>query len=78
MADEANATPACNLVAIDIARYWNAVLIETPAGKQHRFRMANTAPDIDRLLKFLHGRRAVAEWHLSRPVIITVRLPTAC
>jgi len=55
MADVANATPTYNLVAIDIARYWNAVLIETPAGRQHRFRMANTAADIDRLLKFLHG-----------------------
>jgi hypothetical protein len=33
MADVANATPAGNLAAIDIARYWNAVLIEAPAGK---------------------------------------------
>jgi hypothetical protein len=28
---------------MDIARYWNAVLIETAAGKQHRFKMANSA-----------------------------------
>jgi hypothetical protein len=55
MADVANANSPCNLVAIDIARYWNAVLIETPAGKRHRFRIANTAPDFDRLLRFLHG-----------------------
>lgn len=55
MADPANPTPLSNLVAIDIARYWNAVLVETPSGKRHRFRMANTAPDFDRLLKFLHG-----------------------
>lgn len=55
MADLENATSTCNLVAIDIARYWNAVLIETPAGKRHRFRMANSAADIDRLLTFLHG-----------------------
>lgn len=54
MADPTNATPACNLVAIDIARYWNAVLIETSGGKRHRFRMANTAADFDRLLTFLH------------------------
>ncbi len=53
MADLANPTPACNLVAIDIARYWNAVLVETPGGKRHRFKMANTAADFDRLLTFL-------------------------
>jgi hypothetical protein len=29
MADPVNPTPRCNLVAIDIARYWNAVLVET-------------------------------------------------
>ena len=50
MAYMANATLACNLVAIDIARYWNAVLIETPSGKRHRFRMATTAADVDRVL----------------------------
>lgn len=55
MADAANATPPCNLVAIDIARYWNAVLIETADGKRHRFKMANTAADFDRLVEFLHG-----------------------
>lgn len=55
MADATNATPDCNLVAIDIARYSNAVLIETTTGKRHRFRMANTAPDFNRLLQFLHG-----------------------
>ncbi len=55
MAEPTNATPADNLVAIDIARYWNAVLIETPAGKRHRFKMANTAADFDRLLNFLHA-----------------------
>jgi hypothetical protein len=52
MADLANATPACNLVAIDIGRYSNAVLIEAASGKRHRFKMANTAADFDRLLNF--------------------------
>jgi transposase len=59
MADLANPTPAGNLVAIDIARYWNAVLVETAIGKRHQFRMANTAGDFDRLLKFLHGLAGV-------------------
>ena len=60
MADSTNANAACNLVAIDIARYSNAVLIETAVGKRHRFRMANTAPDFDRLLQFLHGLRGTS------------------
>lgn len=55
MADHANPTPRCNLVAIDVARYWNAVLVETSEGKRHRFRMANTGADFDRLLRFLHA-----------------------
>jgi transposase len=53
MADTTHATPAFNLVAIDIARYWNYVLIETAAGQKHRFKMANTAADFDRLSGFL-------------------------
>ena len=55
MADRADPTPACNLVAIDIARYGNAVLVETTSGKRHRFKMANSAADFSRLLSFLHG-----------------------
>jgi transposase len=55
MADAKNATPALNLVAIDVARYWNAVLVETPSGKRHRFKMANIAADFDRFLNFLHA-----------------------
>jgi transposase len=53
MADTANTIPALNLVAIDIARYWNYVLVETVAGKRQRFKMANTAADFDRLISFL-------------------------
>jgi len=53
MADLENATPACNLVAIDVGRYSNAVLIEVASGKRHRFKMANTAADFERLLQFL-------------------------
>lgn len=53
MADTTHATPAFNLVAIDIARYWNYVLIETAAGRKQRFKMANSAADFDRLIGFL-------------------------
>ena len=53
MADLENATPACNLVAVDIGRYGNAVLIEAAGGKRHRFKMSNTAADFGRLIDFL-------------------------
>src|SRR6478672_5620815 len=55
MADFADPTRELNLVAIDIARYANAVLVETEAGKRHRFKMANTAADFERLLNFLRA-----------------------
>ena len=55
MADKTDATAPCHWVAIDVARYWNAVLIETASGQRHRFRMANAAEDFDRLIEFLNG-----------------------
>ena len=30
------------LVAIDVAKAWNTVLVENPDGKRERFRVANT------------------------------------
>ncbi|UTV57154.1 hypothetical protein [Burkholderia arboris] len=50
MADLLEGTLPLNLVAIDIARYSNAVLIELSDGKRQRFRMTNSASDFDRLL----------------------------
>lgn len=47
------ARPCLNWVAIDIARYSNAVLIETASGQKHRFRMSNSAVDMQRLVEFL-------------------------
>ena len=61
MADLANATCPCNLVAIDIGRYGNAVLIETAGGKRHRFKMPNTAADFGRLLSFLGSLQEIWE-----------------
>ena len=55
MADLANTTRELNLVAIDIGRYVNAVLVETATGKRHRFKMGNTAADFERLLNFLRA-----------------------
>ena len=55
MADRSDGTTACHWVAIDVARYWNAVLIETASGQRHRFKMANSAPDFDRLIDFVRA-----------------------
>lgn len=53
MTDIIHATTKPNLVAIDIARYWNYVLVEPIDGKRQRFKMANSAADFDRLIGFL-------------------------
>lgn len=53
MAERTHCTAKINWVAIDVARYWNAVLVETASGKRHRFKMANCATDFDRLISFL-------------------------
>ncbi len=50
-------------VAIDVARYCNAVLVETSSAQRYRFRMTNSAADMQRLVDFLHslgGRCRVA------------------
>lgn len=78
MAHSANATPACNLVAIDVAPYGNADLVETTNGKRPRFKLANSAADFSRLLDFLSGLPGAAESASSRPVIITVPSHIGC
>ncbi|WP_404995852.1 IS110 family transposase [Burkholderia cepacia] len=55
MADLLEGTLPLNLVAIDIAHYSNAVLIELSDRKRQRFRMTNSAPDFDRLLSYLQA-----------------------
>jgi transposase len=55
MADTTHPTTAYHWIAIDVARYWNAVLIETTGGQRHRFKMMNTADDFDRLIGFIRG-----------------------
>lgn len=44
------------LVAIDVAKAWNVVLMENPDGKRQRFRVANTRADHDRLVKLLKSQ----------------------
>lgn len=55
MADTVHPIAALHWVAIDVARYWNAVLVETASGQRHRFRMTNSAADMQRLIDFLRG-----------------------
>ena len=55
MADTNHPIAALHWVAIDVARSWNAVLVETACGQQHRFRMTNSAADMQRLIDFLRG-----------------------
>ncbi len=44
------------LVAIDVAKAWNAVLVEKCDGTHQRFRVANTRADHDRLMLFLKNQ----------------------
>ena len=44
------------LVAIDVAKVWNVVLVEKPDGRRQRFRVANTRADHDRLMLFLKNQ----------------------
>lgn len=55
MADTNHPIAALHWVAIDVARYWNAVLVETASGQRHRLRMTNSAADMQRLTDFLLG-----------------------
>ena len=55
MADTNHPIAALHWIAIDVARYWNAVLVETASGQRHRFRMTNSAADMQRLSDFLLG-----------------------
>ncbi|KKB60842.1 transposase [Robbsia andropogonis] len=55
MADTSNTTTDVHFLAIDVAKQWNAVLIETATGMKHRFKMANSAQDFDRLIQFIQS-----------------------
>ena len=78
MAEQGNGIPGRNLVAIDVARYRNAVLVETAAGKRHRFKMANTAVISDDCSTFWRASLGHVRSAWNPPGTITVRLPTGC
>ena len=69
---------SANLVAIDIAKDWNVVLVQEASGARRSFKVANRKPDHDRLIEFLKslpGRVVVA---LNRQAIIIARWLTGC
>lgn len=55
MTDQIDRTPTCVRVAIDIAKQWNAALIEYPDGRRQRFQFKHSSEDYDRLVKLLQS-----------------------
>ena len=58
MTDVKHATPPVVWVAIDVAKHWNAALVEHPDGRQQRFRFPHALEDYDRLVSFLRSTGA--------------------
>ncbi|WP_368647410.1 IS110 family transposase [Castellaniella ginsengisoli] len=54
MTDITHSTTKPHLLALDVARRFNAVLIELATGEQRRFKMTNSAQDFDRLVQFIN------------------------
>jgi transposase len=55
MTDQQKFKSYCSWIAIDIAKDFNVVMLETVDGQTRRFRMANSGKDHDRLIEVLHG-----------------------
>lgn len=54
MTDITHSTTKPHLLALDVARRFNAVLMELATGEQRRFKMTNSAQDFDRLVQFIN------------------------
>lgn len=53
MVDQRQNTGEVNLVAIDIAKQWNVVLVQDDRGGHRSFKVANNRADHDRLVSYL-------------------------
>lgn len=53
MVDQTQSTAGLNLVAIDVAKDWNVVLVQEATGARRTFKVANRRPDHDRLINYL-------------------------
>ena len=63
MIDQQHCTAAMNLVAIDVAKDWNMILVQDVMGQRQSFRVANRAADHKQFVEFLQalpGRVRVA------------------
>jgi len=49
-------TSTATYVAVDIAKKWNAVLVESRNDQRKSFKMANSVEEFDRLVAFLRGQ----------------------
>jgi len=58
MTGSTSITKGCTLVAIDVAKYANDVLIELPSGEKRKCRVSNTMVDWQRLAAFLQSTHA--------------------
>lgn len=73
MTDRAQSKAYASWMAIDIAKDFNAVMVETRDGIIRKFRMANSAPDHERLIEFIRhlpqpcriGFEATGNYHRS-------------
>jgi transposase len=57
MVDQRQSTAELNLVAIDIAKEWNVVLVQEATGARRSFKVANRRTDHDRLISYLKTLR---------------------
>ena len=55
MTDQQKFKTYCSWIAIDIAKDFNVVMLETADGQTRRFKMANSGKDHDRLIEVLRG-----------------------
>jgi hypothetical protein len=71
--DHLDSTASANLVAIDIAKDWNVVLVQETSGARRSFKVANRKPDHDRLITFLKSLPGRVLGPLNQRAIITGR-----
>lgn len=56
---ESNDTPhRFTLAAVDIAKHYHDVLVETPPGRRRRLRIANNLEDFEHLADYLWGLKS--------------------
>src|SRR5579863_4050194 len=58
MTGSTSTTKGCTLVAIDVAKYANDVLVELPNGEKRKCRVSNTMSDWRRFAAFLQSTHA--------------------